>query len=484
MHQSSLGVFKSNATGAIQVVELSPAGGRAPSEDLLRLHQVFPQHYPYLLESVASTVDHRFSILFAYPQDQQVLKDFSDAEIFQQQFVQQFSQLCTEPMRQQPPYPFTGGWFIYLSYEYGQVVEPVLSLPESNLPLAVLSRVPAAVIFDHEKLQLVALAEEGFESLLTQIQQDWHQIKNQDLSEGQVTLLSQSEEPETKFLQGVEQIKDYILAGDVFQVNLSRQWSVNLAAETDAVAVYQALRQHNPAPFAALAQFENWAIISSSPERMVRTQWQQTDVLPYLRVETRPIAGTRKREQSAEKDQALREELIAHPKERAEHIMLIDLERNDLGRICQPGSVKVNELMTIESYQHVHHIVSNIQGQLKSGINPLQVLHAVFPGGTITGCPKIHCMEIIAELEQMPRQAYTGSLGYINRDGSMDTNILIRSFIHCPASALQPENQLHFRAGAGIVADSIPERELKETRHKARGLLRALGAEERGSWRR
>ncbi len=478
MPQSSLGVSNSNATGAIQVVELSPAGGSINSEALLRLHQAFPQHYPYLLESVASTSEHRFSILFAYPQAQQVLKDFSSAETFQQQFAQQFAQLSTEPLSH--AYPFTGGWFVYLSYEYGQVVEPVLSLPESTLPLAVLSRVPAAVIYDHEKLQLVALAEEGFEALLTQIQQDWQQVQNQDLPEGQVTLLSQSEEPESKFLQGVEQIKDYILAGDVFQVNLSRQWSVNLAAESDAVAVYNVLRQHNPAPFAALAQFEDWAIISSSPERMVRTQWQQTDASSYLRVETRPIAGTRKREQSAEKDKALREELIAHPKERAEHIMLIDLERNDLGRICQPGSVKVNELMTIESYQHVHHIVSNIQGQLKPGINPLQVLHAVFPGGTITGCPKIRCMEIIAELEQMPRQAYTGSLGYINRDGSMDTNILIRSFIHRPASDQQPENQLFFRAGAGIVADSIPERELKETRHKARGLLRALGAEERG----
>ncbi|PLA74724.1 aminodeoxychorismate synthase, component I, partial [Hydrogenovibrio sp. SC-1] len=166
-------------------------------------------------------------------------------------------------------------------------------------------------------------------------------------------------------------------------------------------------------------------------------------------------------------DQALIAELISHPKEIAEHIMLIDLERNDLGRICQPGTVNVNELMVVESYQHVHHIVSNVRGRLNPGLTPLEVIHATFPGGTITGCPKVRCMEIIAELEQMPRRAYTGSMGYINRDGSMDFNILIRTL-------LQQENRVSFRAGAGIVADSEPERELQESAHKAKGMLNAL----------
>ncbi len=184
-------------------------------------------------------------------------------------------------------------------------------------------------------------------------------------------------------------------------------------------------------------------------------------------VETRPIAGTRKRSADLAADRALIEELISHPKERAEHIMLIDLERNDLGRICLPGSVEVNELMVVETYEHVHHIVSNVRGHLQPGMTPLEIIHATFPGGTITGCPKVRCMEIIAELEQMPRQAYTGSLGYINRDGSLDFNILIRTI-------LQQGNQVSLRTGAGIVADSIPERELKESRHKAKGLLNAL----------
>jgi anthranilate synthase component 1 len=186
---------------------------------------------------------------------------------------------------------------------------------------------------------------------------------------------------------------------------------------------------------------------------------------------TRPIAGTRPRSRSAKTDAAYSDELLAHPKERAEHIMLIDLERNDLGRICVPGSIEVNELMVLESYAHVHHIVSNVRGRLRDSVQPGQVIRAMFPGGTITGCPKVRCMEIIAELEQEAREAYTGSMGYLNRDGSMDLNILIRSMV-------SDGNRLRLRAGAGIVADSVAAAELDETRAKARGLLRALGLDQ------
>ena len=159
---------------------------------------------------------------------------------------------------------------------------------------------------------------------------------------------------------------------------------------------------------------------------------------------------------------------MAHPKEKAEHIMLIDLERNDLGRICVPGTIRVNELMTLESYQHVHHIVSNIIGRLRDDVSPADIIRAVFPGGTITGCPKVRCMEILAELEQQARGAYTGSIGYINRNGDMDLNILIRTLV-------RKGNTITFRAGGGIVADSDAEHELAETRAKAKGLLRAFG---------
>ena len=183
--------------------------------------------------------------------------------------------------------------------------------------------------------------------------------------------------------------------------------------------------------------------------------------------QTRPIAGTRPRDADRLRDRERIAELIENPKERAEHIMLIDMERNDLGRICHPGTVAVNELMTVESYAHVHHIVSNVRGRLRPEVTPGQVIRAVFPGGTITGCPKVRCMEIIAELELEARGPYTGSMGYLNRDGSMDLNILIRSM-------LWTEDEVLLRAGAGIVADSMAEQELQETRSKALGLLRAI----------
>jgi anthranilate synthase component I len=183
-------------------------------------------------------------------------------------------------------------------------------------------------------------------------------------------------------------------------------------------------------------------------------------------IDTRPIAGTRPRKGD---DITEMRELAAHPKERAEHIMLIDLERNDLGRVSKPGTVKVDELMTIESYAHVHHIVSNVSGELRSDVTPIGALKAVFPGGTITGVPKFRCMQIIAELEGIGRGAYTGSLGWLGRDGSMDMNILIRTLS-------VRGRTVELRAGGGIVADSDPHRELEETRAKARGMLAAFGA--------
>ncbi len=188
-------------------------------------------------------------------------------------------------------------------------------------------------------------------------------------------------------------------------------------------------------------------------------------------IQTRPIAGTRPRGQTAGNDEALQSELISNHKERAEHIMLIDLERNDLGRICESGSIQVDEFMVLESYAHVHHIVSNVSGKLKHDIAPGQIIKAVFPGGTITGCPKIRCMEIITELEQGPRGAYTGSLGFLNHNGDMDMNILIRSLTISG-------QQVKFRAGAGIVADSIAKREIDETRAKAKGIIVALQEEQ------
>ncbi|MBV8342856.1 MAG: chorismate-binding protein, partial [Gammaproteobacteria bacterium] len=270
------------------------------------------------------------------------------------------------------------------------------------------------------------------------------------------------EEPAAAFLTRVGRAKEYVRAGDVYQANLSRAWDVDIesGAPAAAAALHERLCRANPAPFAALAQWRGVAILSSSPERLVRVDGRQVD--------TRPIAGTRPRSRRAAEERREMSELAAHPKERAEHIMLIDLERNDLGRVCEAGTVRVDELMTIESYEHVHHIVSNVSGVLRPEVTPVGALRAVFPGGTITGCPKFRCMQIIAELEGEGRGAYTGSLGYLTRDGRLDLNILIRTMT-------LTGRRVSFRAGAGIVADSDPERELEETRAKARGLLAALG---------
>ena len=270
-----------------------------------------------------------------------------------------------------------------------------------------------------------------------------------------------SEQDPSLFREAVLRAQEHIARGDIYQANLSRGWRLQLTDQRDPEALYERLRRANPAPFAVYANLPSQTLLSSSPERLVRVRGRT--------VETRPIAGTRARRGTAGSDESERRELLANAKERAEHVMLIDLERNDLGRICEAGSVEVNEFMVTESYPHLHHIVSNVRGRLKGDIAPGVTLRAVFPGGTITGCPKYRCMQIIGELEGEARGAYTGSFGYLNTDGDMDFNILIRT-------ATLSGAELSFRTGAGIVADSDWQRELAETRTKAQGLLRAFGA--------
>jgi len=427
--------------------------------DLLALHRVNPQRYPFLLQSVAHGAGQaRYDILFAFPGQQIQLDD--PAHDFLQQLDTQW-QAAGHDTAVDSTLPFSGGWFLYLGYELAGQVEPSLSLPlaKDGLPIACAVRIPAAVIVDHLQHQTFLIAEQGRESLLNTIEDDLVLAdKIATASPGRIDIKLHEDDPR-RYLHGVEQIKDYIVEGDVFQVNLSRCWRGESEGALPPADIYQQLCHNNPAPFAGLALINDVAVISSSPERLVKVS--------NGRVETRPIAGTRPRSAQTTGDQVLKTELLAHPKERAEHIMLIDLERNDLGRVCVPGSVKVDELMVLESYAHVHHIVSNVGGQLRAGVTPGEVIRAVFPGGTITGCPKVRCMEIIAELEDEGRGAYTGAMGYLNHNGDMDLNILIRTIT-------QNGSQIRLRAGAGIVADSVPEKELDETRAKARGLLLAL----------
>jgi anthranilate synthase component 1 len=326
------------------------------------------------------------------------------------------------------------------------------------LPAAFAVRCPAALVYDHETSECHLVCETPNRVNREQFLADIDAL-DRDRLVTQASVLAVAEEAGEAFTDGVVRAKDYISAGDVYQANLSRQWSADIAPGIDASDIYAALCRSNPGPFAGMARWQDIEIISSSPERLLQVR----DGI----ASTRPIAGTRPRSPDAGADEDLSTELFAHPKERAEHIMLIDLERNDLGRVCVAGTVEVNELMVLESYAHVHHIVSNVQGRLRNDVTPGQAIAAVFPGGTITGCPKVRCMDIISELEQGPRGAYTGSFGYLNRDCSLDLNILIRTMV-------KDGDRVTFRAGSGIVADSDPVAELEETRAKAKGMLRAL----------
>jgi anthranilate synthase component 1 len=320
-------------------------------------------------------------------------------------------------------------------------------------------------VHDLERERVFAVAEAHAADALARIAAEAYEAAREPQCGDTLRIEQVHEEDPRAYLARVRRAKEYVRAGDIYQANLSRPWEVQIGSAArsqlaPAAALYQRLCAANPAPFAALAQWRGAAILSSSPERLVRVVGR--------RIDTRPIAGTRPRSRRPGGDRYEMTELAAHPKERAEHIMLIDLERNDLGRVCEAGTVRVDEFMTIESYTHVHHIVSNVTGELKGEVTPIGALRAVFPGGTITGCPKFRCMQIIAELEGAGRGAYTGSLGYLTCDGRLDLNILIRTM------SLSAQH-LTFRAGAGIVADSDPELELEETRAKARGLLAALG---------
>lgn len=428
--------------------------------DLLDFHAYKPDRYPFLLESHQLHQPNDGSdILFAFPGQSIELTTITNNSFFSEWDQQFASEKNTHAFATSHAYPFTGGWFIFLSYELVAAIENKLSAiqVDTRLPIASVVRIPAAIIKNHEDKSCSVICETGQEALIESILDD-QRLMGHDVKQHspQVNL---QEDPPGLFTEGVEKIKRYLREGDTLQVNLSRQWQGELLAETNYLDIYRSLRQHNPSPFAGLARFNETVICSSSPERLISCSGDS--------VQMRPIAGTRPRCDDKVLDKQLSDELLLNAKENAEHIMLIDLIRNDLGKICTTGSIHVDETMSLESYASVHHIVSNVSGHLLDNISPADIIKAVFPGGTITGCPKVRCMEIINELEATHRGAYTGSMGYINLNGDMDLNILIRTL------TLQG-NTVSFRTGAGIVADSVADSELQETRHKAKALLAAL----------
>ncbi|HAI47568.1 MAG TPA: aminodeoxychorismate synthase, component I [Stenotrophomonas sp.] len=437
--------------------------------DLLALQRVDPARYPLLMESTASgTAQGRWDLLLmgngqalALHADG-VVRD-ADGRAHAGRFLDVLDAhwAALRLPREETLLPFRGGWALMLDYELAGQIETVLQLPgrADGLPAALALRCPAAVLHDRVLGQYHAVCETDHAELLPVLLADLDAAAALPSLPAWQAPTEVGEDAPTRFTAGVARVIDYLRAGDVFQVNLSRRWQARFGQTLSPQALYAQLRVANPAPFAGLFMAQGRAVVSSSPERLVSVHGDD--------VQTRPIAGTRPRF-AGDDDAARIRELVGHPKERAEHVMLIDLERNDLGRICTPGSVEVDELMTVESYAHVHHIVSNVRGRLRAGVSPGQVIAATFPGGTITGCPKVRCMQIIAELEQTARGAYTGAFGWLNRDGDLDLNILIRT-------AEVAADGASFRTGAGIVVDSDPDKELDETRAKARGLMRALG---------
>ncbi len=388
--------------------------------------------------------------------------------------------------------PFQGGIAGVLSYDFVQYFEklPQNTVDDLNLPDAHFLIIDRLIAFDHKYEKCWIIVCPGVEKVLNgeEISEHMDWAEKYDEAEYEIEKILKTvtsyklrvtginpesriqnleskqkieiiyEMKKNEYMDIVKKAKEYIAAGDIFQANLSQRVSAHIRNKSPW-NLYRILSSINPSPFAAFIDFKDYQIVSSSPERLLRVN----DRI----IETRPIAGTRPRGKDSNEDELMRAELLLNEKERAEHIMLIDLERNDIGRVSDYGSVRVDELMITEDYSHVIHIVSNVRGDLAYGKDCFDAIKAAFPGGTITGVPKVRCMEIIDELEPVKRGLYTGSIGYISFSGNMDLNIIIRTFVIKGEMA-------YVQAGSGIVADSEPEREHYETLKKADALIKTL----------
>jgi len=443
-----------------------------PEDALLGLHERFPDRYPVLLESVGGAAPlGRHDVLLCLPGER--LTAHPDGRVDGRsparhgRFLDALDAWWRDESSQSSALvdaPFAGGWFVYAGYELAGEIEPSLRLMRPRHPRAIAWRMRGAIVRDRSTGATSFHAEEGRADVLQrEAELDFGCAVASRPAGSELLCGDVAEEASEMFLDGVRSILEAIGRGDVYQVNLSRGWSAQLAEGSSPAELYRRLRRANPAPFAGIAALPGFTLLSSSPERLLSIRGGVAS--------TRPIAGTRPRGRTSAADDTLKRDLVLNEKERAEHVMLVDLERNDLGRICRGGTVCVDEYMTVETYATVHHIVSNVIGELREGVTPGQAISAVFPGGTITGCPKVRCMDLLAGLEAAPRDAYTGSMGYLGLDGSLDLNILIRTLT-------VSGDRVEFRTGAGIVADSLPQSELGETRAKAQGLLRALGRHE------
>jgi len=375
---------------------------------------------------------------------------------------------------------FIGGAVGYLGYDMVRCFEPRLQASQRpddlNLPDAAFLLTDTLLVFDHlkHKVKVISNAhvkgapERAYQEAMRKIEGLIEQLKRPSSPASRIQhpasrIEVKSNLTEEDFKENVQRAKEYIRAGDIIQVVLSQRLHTEI--HVPPFDIYRALRTVNPSPYMYYLKCGDLRLIGSSPEILVRAE----DGM----VEVRPIAGTRPRGKTPQEDEALARELLADPKEQAEHIMLVDLGRNDLGRVAEFGTVKVNELMVIERYSHVMHIVSDITGRLTEGKDAFNALRACFPAGTVTGAPKIRAMEIIDELEPIGRGPYAGAVGYFSFSGNLDTCITIRTIV-------MKGNHTYVQAGAGIVADSVPAREYQETLNKAQALVKAIELAETG----
>ncbi|CAA7601174.1 anthranilate synthase/aminodeoxychorismate synthase [Acididesulfobacillus acetoxydans] len=389
----------------------------------------------------------------------------------------------------QAPFPFAGGAVGFFSYDLKDALEDLAqkAVADLDLPLWSFAWYDGILVYDHGQnryfLAACGMQEDGKCSRtlaasrldrLTHLLENFRPGRGDDIQPDMPTAALAAARTvsagvgKAHYLADLQKVIDYIFAGDIYQTNLSQRFS--LPFDGDPWTLYRKLHRENPAPFAAFLPYAAFQILSSSPERFIRID-------PGGEIETRPIKGTRPRGSSPSQDQALADELFHSAKDRAELTMIVDLERNDLGRICKFGSVHVPNLIRLEKYPTVWHLVSTIQGRLRENLSPSVIMRAIFPGGSITGAPKIRAMEIIEELEPFKRGIYTGSIGYLGFDGSWDLNIAIRTIVLSGRTA-------YLQAGGGIVADSVPAGEYEETLDKAAALFRALGGQLKAeNWR-
>ena len=370
-----------------------------------------------------------------------------------------------QPIEDAPPLPFVGGYAGLASYELGAALDRVPRHADGHWPDLAFGNYPCAALFDHHTRSLWVVGPDNPRA--NQFAERLGEASLPPLKVGKKNIIN-FQLSRTQCMEQVEKVIALIHAGDIFQANISQGFHIDLGDNYDAYSFYRRLCAQSPAPYSAyFRRNPKQVLISNSPE-----QFFALDELGV--VQTSPIKGTRARAKDPNADQALAKALLDSPKDRSENLMIVDLMRNDLSRVCKAGSVKVSKHCALQSFANVHHLVSTVEGQLDHGKTVIDILAACFPAGSITGAPKIRAMEIIAHMEDTARGLYCGSLGYISRHGRAEFNVLIRSAEH---SHDQDGNHLHFRAGGGIVADSDPAMEAQEMLDKARALARAAGAE-------